>query len=808
MSRDITISVGDSRKCMQWKSQRLTRNKFFSMMERSMLDNVGAETHSEYMAMTKAQQDSLKDVGGFVGGTLREGRRGKGRCTGRDLITLDLDNCEAGSTDKWIDAALALGECIVYSTRKHCPDHPRLRVIFFPSRTLMPDEYQPAARMAAKMLDSTMRVFDPTTFEAERLMYWPSRSADTERVCVYYQTGNDIDVDDVLLMGYTDWQDVSEWPVCPSETVSINRGKQADPASKSGVVGAFCRVYDIRTAIDKFLPGVYTEAGNSRMTYAPGSTQGGALIYNSESTANAYLYSHHGTDPAGGRLCNAWDLVRIHLYGDRDTDANPNTPPASLPSWQAMKRIAESDADVAKLLAQEDAQREATALDGFEVMAEDDTPPENWRDACLAKNAKGAVLNTIENVVRILRWDEVLSGRIWEDSFAGRIRCRTPLPWCADSDEAERDWQDCDDAGLRWYIEKNYHVTGAGKVMDGVSVVAHSRRRDPVREYLDRLTWDETPRLDTLFIDYLGAEDTPYTRAVTRKMFVAGVARTYRPGCKFDQICILSGRQGIGKSLLLSRMGREWFNDSITSFDGKEARENLRGVWIIELGEMTAFSRSESEAAKQFLSQTEDRYRAAYGRRTEVYKRRCVFFGTSNATDFLRDTTGNRRFWPIDCDPDRRVKRVHEDLTDTVVDQIWAEAVVRFRAGEPLILGDELQQAAITEQQAHTERDPWAGDILAFLERLVPLNWAGQDIESRIAWREMGGSDSTELTPLSEVCVNEVWRECVGRADTSPDRVQSLRIAAVLNSTPGWVRVKESRRHGPYGRQRVWRRIN
>ena len=158
------------------------------------------------------------------------------------------------------------------------------------------------------------------------------------------------------------------------------------------------------------------------------------------------------------------------------------------------------------------------------------------------------------------------------------------------------------------------------------------------------------------------------------------------PGCKFDQICILSGRQGIGKSLLLSRMGREWFNDSITSFDGKDARENLRGVWIVELGEMTAFSRSESEAAKQFLSQTEDRYRAAYGRRTVQYPRRCVFFGTSNSSDFLRDATGNRRYWPIDCSFERRTRVVHDDLTPAEVDQLWAEAVARFNAGEELIL--------------------------------------------------------------------------------------------------------------------------
>ena len=332
--------------------------------------------------------------------------------------------------------------------------------------------------------------------------------------------------------------------------------------------------------------------------------------------------------------------------------------------------------------------------------------------------------------------------------------------------------------------------------------------KDPVREYLTGLQWDGTERLDSLFIDYLGAEDSSYTRAVTRKMFVAAVARCFRPGCKFDQICILSGKQGIGKSLLLSRMGREWFNDSITSFDGKEARENLRGVWIVELGEMTAFSRSESEAAKQFLSQTEDRYRAAYGRRTVQYPRRCVFFGTSNGSDFLRDATGNRRYWPIDCSFERRTKVVHDDLTPEIVDQLWAEAVVRFHAGEELILRDALQKAALAEQQAHTERDPWEGDVLEFLAKPVPLDWAKRSIDARVCYWETDPSGDIPTTSRASVCVNEIWREILDSTGKAPDRQQSKRIAAILNALPGWQAGKYPQRCGPYGVQRIWRKIS
>ena len=537
---------------------------------------------------------------------------------------------------------------------------------------------------------------------------------------------------DDLLWLYADWHDVRQWPACPAETVKLPGGKQADPTAKQGVVGAFCRTYDVPAAIEKFLPGVYVNAGAGRLTYAAGSTTAGAVLYDNDT----FIYSHHSTDPAGGKLLNAWDLVRIHKFGDLDADAAPGTPTASLPSWQQMRALAESDGPTAALLRQEAVDH---AMEGFEPLPEEDTDPDKWQKK-LDRTQKGALASTIQNAWIILEHDPALKGRIWNDTFSERLRCKGPFPW---SDKTqERDWSDEDDAGVRWYLETVYHFSGVNKAADAVALTGGHHAKDPVREYLQGLVWDGTERLDRLFIDYLGAEDSSYTRAVTRKMFVAAVARCLRPGCKFNQICILSGRQGIGKSLLLSRMGREWFNDSITSFDGKDARENLRGVWIVELGEMTAFSRSESEAAKQFLSQTEDRYRAAYGRRTVQYPRRCVFFGTSNSSDFLRDATGNRRYWPIDCSFERRTRVVHDDLTPAEVDQLWAEAVVRFNAGEELILRDELQKAALAEQQAHTERDPWDGDILEFLEKPVPLDWAKRTVDERVAWWENGRSVS------------------------------------------------------------------
>ena len=792
--RLLEISTAKSRTAAHWKLETLTWPDFCARLEAEAAANVGSETHAEYLAMPRDRQANRKDVGGFVGGALRDGVRKHGCCTARSLITLDLDNCAPGSAGAWLDAVAGLGcAAAVYSTRRHDPEHPRLRVVIPTDRDLSPDEYQPAARMLAQMIDPAMEVWDPTTFEAERLMYWPSCSADSETV-LHCETGAAPLSADELLGWYADWHDFSQWPRCPGETARERRGaKQADPTAKEGVVGAFCRAYDVPAAIAAFLPEVYAPAGEGRYTYLPGSTTGGAVVYD----GGKYLYSHHATDPAGGQLLNAWDLVRLHKFGPLDAEAPADAAPGELESWRAMRALAENDPKAGALL---EAERRDKALEDFTV----EPDAGNWRES-LARGSKGQLLSTAENARLILEHDSQTAGRIWMDTFAGRMRCQGPLPWPGGT-AGERDWTDTDDAGARWYMETVYHLTGAGKVADAVNLVAAAHARDPVLDYLDGLVWDGVERLDTLFVDYLRAEDSPYTRAVTRKMFVAAVRRAYQPGCKFDQICILSGPQGIGKDTVLSRMGRQWFNDSITSFDGKDAREALRGVWIVELGELSAFGKSEIEAAKQFLSQTEDRYRAAYDRRSQVWPRRCVFFGTSNKDAYLRDTTGNRRYWPVECAgwPKAQVPGVLARLTPEVVDQLWAEAAARHKAGESLLLPGALADAAEARQQAHQEADPWEGIVTGWLARPLPLDWPSWDEGRRRLWWQGGFADADTLptAPRTTVCVAEVWAECLGQT-ARIELKDSRRIGDILDACPGWER-KGAVQCGLYGKQRVW----
>lgn len=796
----MRLSIGTSRTDKVWKQVDWTWPQFIEEARKHR--TVGTETHAEYMTMPKAKQDQLKDNGGFVAASLAQGRRKRGCCESRSMITLDIDNAPAGATEALCETVKDLGcDYLIYSTRKHDAGHPRLRVILPLDRPASADEYQPLARAAAQVIDPDMQMLDPTTFEAERLMYWPSASSDSQTVFIDQAQGKALSAD-ALLSTYADWHDATEWPLCPAESAPKRPGgKQADPTQKQGLVGAFCRVYDVPAAIDQFIPEAYTDAGAGRYTYTQGSTTAGAVLYD----GGAFLYSHHSTDPAGGRLVNAWDLVRIHKFGDQDTDAKPDTPTHSLPSYAAMAELAMHDPEVYRTLSDENLQH---ALEGFSPAEATDTE-EDWHNR-LEVNAKGQLLASSQNMRLLIHYDELLRGRVWDDLFAQRRKCSGPLPW--DKRAEERWWTDTDDAGLRWYFESVHHITGAGKIADAVALEAQNAARDPVVDYLNSLHWDGIPRVETVFSDYLGAEDTEYTRAVARKCLAAAVTRAFHPGAKYDQVVIFSGPQGIGKSTFVAHLGQNWFSDSLTCFGTKDARESIRGVWLVELGELTALDKSENEAAKQFISQREDVYRPSYGRNTVNYPRRCVFFGTSNKTEFLRDSTGNRRFWPIDTykhDPVFDIRTLGEEhwLPQTAVDQIWAEAVEIYKKGEPLYFKGDTVELAQEMQSEHMEADPWQAKIQLFLEQEVPTDWRTcWDADRREQYTNKILADWKDIptAPRDYTCVAEIWEECLnGKIERITPREQR-RITACLEALPEWHKTNAVQRFAPYGRQKAW----
>ena len=797
-NRMLHISTAGSRKATQWPESAILWSEFLEKLKTPVRST---ESLEEYLAYPKARQDELKDVGGFVGGTLSGGRRKAVNITGRDLATLDLDNVPAGQTDDILRRVDGLGcAAAVYSTRKHSGYAPRLRVVIPFDRAALPDEYEPAARKLAALIG--IRFCDPTTFDISRLMYWPSCCRDSQYVYRAYDKPF-CSLDGVLAM-YGDWRDVAQWPQVPgAEAVERRRlAKQEDPTAKKGVIGAFCRTYSITQAMEKFLPGIYEETDTpGRYTYLGGSTVGGAIVYDGD----LFLYSHHATDPCSGQLVNAFDLVRLHKFGEKDEGAKEGTPVSKLPSFLAMNRLALEDKAVSDRMSRERFEEAQEAFSGPQAAETGDADPDLEWISHLTKDGNGRFEKTINNVVLVLENDPLLKGKIVTDEFASCGMALGRLPW--DAREEKRRWKDADDASFYRYMETFYGITGREKLDNGLLIVSSQNRINDVKQYLQGLKWDGVKRVDRLLVDYLGAEDNAYSHAVIRKLLCAAVARAVKGGVKFDYMPILTGPQGIGKSTFLSILGKEWFSDSLTTFEGKEAAELIQGTWINEVGELTAFTKQETQTIKQFLSKTDDIYRAAYGRRTEKYPRRCVFCGTSNDSEFLKDSTGNRRFWPVDVGEHPAVKSVWKDLPGEV-DQIWAEAYMLYVLGEELYLPKEIEALAEQQQEEHKESSGKEGLIREFLEKPVPLKWDQMSIMERKQFLQgtLAGMDKMELAPREKVCAAEIWVECFNGEQKYLKRMESTEINGILSGIKGWKRNKSVRRYGPYGTQKGFER--
>lgn len=797
-NRMLHISTAGSRKAIQWPGSTIMWSEFTEKLSTPVR---GDETLEQYLAFPKAQQDELKDIGGFVGGTLRENRRKQDHVEGRDLLTLDLDNIPAGQTDDILRRVGGLGcAAAVYSTRKHSGYAPRLRVIVPVDRTATADEYEPAARKLASLIG--IEFCDPTTFEPHRLMYWPSCCCDSQYVYQVYDKPF-CSLDGLLGM-YGDWKDVTQWPQVPGAEAMERRrlAKQEDPTTKRGIIGAFCRTYGIVEAMERFIPGMYEEtATTGRYTYTGGETTGGAIVYD----GGLFLYSHHSHDPCCGQLVNAFDLVRLHMYGDKDAAAKEGTPVNKLPSFAAMSKLAVADKAVADRMAREkhdEAMAAFASAEGATV-----TNPENldWLGQ-LAVDGNGNYKKTVNNIILVLQNDPLLKGRIVTDEFAGRGLVLGAVPW--NKETGKRLWTDTDISGFYWYMETYYGITARNNMTDALAIVGEQNKINEVKQYLQNLAWDGVKRVDTLLSVYLGADDTPYTRAVMRKSLCAAVARAVVGGVKYDNMPIITGPQGIGKSTFLANLGKAWFSDSLTSFEGKDAAELIQGTWINEVGELTAFTKQETSAIKQFLSKCYDIYRAAYGRQTEKHPRRCVFFGTSNDNEFLKDATGNRRFWPVDVGLHPAQKSIWTDMPQEV-DQIWAEAYMYWAMGEPLYLSKEIEAMAMEQQENHRELSGKEGVIQDFLERPIPSNWDQLTIGQRRQFLNgfLQHDESVELVKRNKVCAVEIWEECYGGEKRYMKRSDSTEINNILLSTKGWKRIKTPRRFGPYGNQKGFERV-
>lgn len=781
----MKIAYGNSRMDKKWKNTDISWEDFCSRVK---ITQRTTETVEEYRKMRKGGQDSIKDVGGFVGGHLKDGRRKKGNVLSRSMLTLDMDY---GTSTIWEEISTFFPyRCCIYSTHKHTPENPRLRLIIPLLRDVGEEEYAAVSRMVAKEIG--IDLFDDTTYEPERLMYWPSTSRNG--VFVYEEKGGSLLDPDVFLNKYDDWRDTSTWPVSSRQSEVIDRSlkEQADPLSKDGVIGTFCRTYSISAVIEKFLEDVYEPSVmTDRFDYIPADSSAGVILYDDK-----FAYSHHATDPASGRLLNAFDLVRIHRFGHLDDRATESTPPSKLPSFINMCEFAIQDDEVKAQFTKE--RMEQATIDFTE---------DNWQTA-LELDKQGKIKDTLDNIVLIIRNDSELESIAFNKHRDG-IDARDGLPW----EQMKGGWNDSDNAALKVYLSNKYGIYSPTKTKDAILAVAAERSYHPIKEYLDHLPeWDGIDRVEILLIDYFNATDNSYTRAVTRKMMVAAVARIYHPGTKFDSVLILNGPQGIGKSTFFAKLAGDWFSDSLTLTDMKDKAgpEKLQGYWILELGELAGMRKTDVEVVKSFISRSDDKYRASYGVNVESHPRQCIIVGSTNAeSGFLRDITGNRRFWPVRISGDGKRKAWQMSVYD--VEQIWAETLVLYAKGEKLYLEGSDVELATNEQADAMESDEREGLVRTYLDTLLPDDWDALSLYERrnyLNGSEFGGESRVGTVERTLVCNMEIWCECFGRDASAMKPADSYAIAGIMKKINGWNKYqgnKNGTSNFPlYGRQRCY----
>jgi len=779
----LEIAVAFSAHSKTWKNKKLAWPEFVEKLRVPLVRDL---SFKQFRAMAKKDAGAIKDVGGYVGGYLRSGKRSPANVSYRQLLTLDID---FGSLDFWEAFTFVYGcEAVLHGTMSHEAAAPRYRLLIPLSRECSADEYTALSRKVAGNIG--IEFFDNTTFEVNRLMYWPSVANDVKP---YFekQSGKWLDVEAVLA-SYNDWTNVAEWPTNKqaAEDVKTKASKQEDPLEKRGLVGAFCKVYSIEEAIEKFLGDTYEPGSEDRYTLINGTTANGLVTYEGK-----FAYSHHGTDPAGGLLSNAFDLVRLHKFGK--LDAAPN----SLKSFKAMEAFALQDRAVKKLLAKE--LKEVYASDfsdesgNPEFEAEDENT--DWLED-MDMDQKGTMfLSSAKNIDLVLANDVGLKDLFALNLFDGKPYLRRSAPWR--KVKGLEALKDMDLSGLRNHIEKGYNIAAKEKVADSFKLEIYRAAWHPIQDYLNGLVWDNEPRVDTLFIDYFGVADSPYSRESARKTLCAAAARIFEPGCKWDLLPVLVGEEGLYKSTFWRRLGGPWFSDTFFKVDGKEALEQIQGAWIIEMAELSGMRKSEAESVKHFITKQQDEFRPAYGHVREEYPRQCIFVGSTNHDGFLKDPTGNRRFLPQRSNPSKITKSVDTDLVGGEVDQIWAEAVFYYMQGEKLYLGKEAAARAKAIQADHMEADERGGYIESFLAKDLPMDWKKYDVFDRQAY--FADSTSEGTVARTEITVAEIWVECLGKAREDMSKYLTRDVNDALKVL-GWKFNGSVKNVAQYGRQRIF----
>ena len=741
----------------------------------------------EFCEILKRKRSSAEktEFGMFLGGEAVNGRK-KENVKSRTMAALDLDRISGVNTAEALEIIterFADYTFIAHTTHRSTNDAPRIRVIF-PLDPIIDDpdtiegSYSATVAMLADMLPEKSW-FDSASEKLAQCMVYPVRNPDGPEVQFAENDGDSVTPIEPITI----------------ETQAAASEKQAQAASAAtnnkprAIVAAFNKVYTIRDAIETYCAAQWLPGSTpNRYTHAESSSQDGLAVL-----SDNIAYNFHASAPGSQRGMNAFDLVRLTLYGDRDAGIDlQQTPVDEIPSQAAMLELCRKDKRVMKQL--KDDKKAAPVItrgaDGIE------------------RDERGRIATTLNNIIKVMRADSDLGPHIRYNTFTNRPVAGAGLPWGKKA--GEHNWTDTDTRRLRAYLEEK-HGPGVrlrkDDVTDAAMTIAHDNEYDSVVEYLEKLPkWDGKPRVDDLLIRHLEAEDTEYTRIVTRKHLVAHIARAMEPGCKYDTMLTLKGDQGCGKTQLIQNLmpSIEWYLEDLPDFN-KEGKRIIQGKWAVEMAELVAFRKSDKESFKRFLSQQKDTDRLPWDKFSTDMPRRCVFWGTTNEPQFLRDETGERRQWPVACNADVNNGSKVAEAVKSERDQIWAEALHYYREGCPLYLSPEENALLLAAQAQFKEVDTRLEELEDFLAQKVPDNWkdwTGSQKRAffhreKYSYTTLPHYDPNRMELRETITRREIWCECFDNDDRSPSRREGFDLSNLMNAIPGWkYEVKTTRIYG------------
>ena len=793
------------------------------------------ETFLEYEAGDRDFKLKCKDKGAFIAGKSINNSREAKNITSRNMITLDMDYCPPNILDILKDKQDNTKELnfpfLVYSTHSHTPEKPRLRLIVPLAEEIGVEKYEPIGRAIANIIG--IEYFDATTFQINRIMYFPSVSIDGDYICQEFglDEWNILEPDD-MLDRYLDYLNIAEFQkphyISGLSIDKIKKGQiTSSKKTKYRIVNAFNIEYTITEAIDNFLSDVYVKGKHAdRYTYVDGESKDGLVILNDE-----YAYSHHATDPAQGRLLNAFDIVRIHKFGKQDTDITEQYEYEKYDkssSFSAMvdfirddvKQVMKHMPEIQKIdKNQKEYETGAVEVEKNSVEEEDWTHTLEYTGS--KNNRKPA--SVARNVNIIFEKDEKFKDLFYYDSLRDAI-CfyRTP-DWNPEKSKGDM-LEDEDDSQIRFYLESVYQIRSKEMIFDAVVHTASKRRIHPIKTFLAQLPeWDGVKRIEEIICNLYDIQPNAFYREASKAWWVGIVQRIMRPGSKFDMMVVISGQQGIGKSqfgksIATLHWGKDmttidtqpnYFGDDELPFDKKDAYEQLGGIMIYELPEFEKYyKKSDASTIKSFVSKTTDKFRRSYGRRVTEYRRQCVFIATTNDNQPLRDRTGNRRFLPFYSRLPRNTSRLYDKnyWTEDIRNQCLAEAMHYYEQGfnpmtafseEAKMVWDELNDKATVEN-----------DSLPIVEMYVnnkfPKNFYSLNFEEmKDQWHERKTKDFRGLMIDREqkdiFTMKEIYTIAFNKPfDANPDYLMREQINHALEHL-GFVKVSKRKSMGVFG---------